>query len=60
MLTFKQIERASKMFTDSVNRHEDELLTADFDWRVIELFDPRMPDQMYQQLVPWARLVFKY
>jgi len=60
MLTLKQIERASKMFNDSINRHGDDLLTADFDWYVVELYDPRIPGEMYQQLVPWAKLVFKY
>jgi hypothetical protein len=59
MLTFKQIERASKMFTDSINRHGDDLRTADFDWYVVELFDARYPEQLIQQLVPWCRLDFK-
>ncbi len=60
MLSPKVVDRVSKMFNDSISRHDGELLEAHFDWYVVELFDPRIPGQMYQELVPWARLQFKY
>jgi hypothetical protein len=58
MLTLKQIAVASKMFTDAINKHGDELRTADFDWYMVETFDARS-GFFIQELVPWCRLDFK-
>jgi len=59
MVPSKMFDRANTMFTTMINKHAEDLRTADYDWYVIETFDPRYPDQLIQSIVPWVRLDFK-
>ncbi len=59
MLTSKQIERVSKMFTDSMNKHGDELRVCSLQWYTVELYDARYPDCLIQETVPWVYCEFK-
>ena len=59
MVTTKQIERISKMFTDAINRHGDDLRYAELRWDLVETFDSRYPDALIQTHVPWVYLDFK-
>jgi hypothetical protein len=59
MLNPKVFDRAFNMVQTMVNKHEGDLRSVDFDWKVLELYDARYPDSLIQQPVPWLRMDFK-